>query len=259
MTVPHGHFYPRAQAAFDPLMLPSDSFTPQTFSADVNCLFTKSCRERVLYPRASSSLTDDELRSRLSSDLNVRSDGGSSSDCEYLSDDEPSSASGNRWRIHNHRFQFACKPCHHPVTGELNDGEVRRTSDIPISDKVLTRNGNESLTCNAVKVLKELSALLLDSADPTVTNGLFNCVSSVAGGDERVYLDGGRPFPYFYSREHPPITGYVFHTERIHGNGREVKFVKTGEQSVLPESLREKLIYLLPNTDSYTEEEDSFR
>ena len=198
----------------------------------------------VLYSSIDILLPDNEIKTMLTDNLNTACESGSSSDEEYISDDELSAESGNRWRIVRRHLHFGYR---HPQTNRLMGKPVKRTSDIPICDKVLTRNGNSELTSNEERVIRKLSKLLDESARVIVAAGAFTGVTRIGLGEagREVSLIGDRPFPYFYARDAPRIRGSVFFEEQIYGDARKVTFVKTGGQHWLSNSFRGKIVYFV--------------
>ena len=202
-------------------------------------------RKIVTYGDVPLHLSDNELKEVLRSELNTSLESGSSSDEEYASDDDLGAESGKVWRIVRRRLNFAYR---HPITYRLVGAcVIKRTSDILICDKVLTRNGNSELTSNEERVIRKLSKLLDESAFVHMLQGAFQGVTRIGLGEagRRVDFIGDRPFPYFYARDAPRLRGSVLFQERIYGDGRKVTFVKPGGQHWLSDNFRGKIVYLV--------------
>ena len=137
--------------------------------------------------------------------------------------------------------------------------EINRVSDIPIDDKVLTRNGNVVLSSGSVRVIQELSELLLRTRF-SVVEGAFNCASA-ACLQEGPFTScaGDRPFSYYYAASQRTLKGFVFHNLTLGSSGdtRTVTFVKLGGEADLPEDLRNRLIYLLHLPEGEVFQEDA--
>ena len=175
-------------------------------------------------------------------DQSVRSRGRS----QYVSDDKLSPESGNDWHATFVDLYFGYRE-----SGKIIGTMVDRVSTMPFSDRVLTSNGNELHTPNAIRAIKRLSTMFVDSGNIHVHDGPFGCIFPNPETKQVLSVTGDRPFPYFYSSSAPGLKGRLFHTACTSAEGRVVKFVKMGGDHFVPDELREQILYLFAGEEDF--------
>ena len=209
-----------------------------------------SRRKRRFQP-IPTDLDEESLAKRLTQDLTGRFIGSvpGSNQVSQHCDEKLLKESRNDWLAVRDSLYFGYREF-----GRVVGKEVRRVSAMPFSDIVLSSDGNEMLTPNANAVIKRLSTMFFDARKLHIHNGPFGCIREYPYNGEKPIVEGDRPLPYFYSCSAPVLKGRVFHTVRTSAQGRVIRFVRIGGEHVVPEELREQVLYLVPADGSWCAE-----
>ena len=196
-------------------------------------------------------LDEESLAKRLTQDLNGRFNGSvpAPNQVGHDCDEKLLKECRNDWLAARDSLYFGYREF-----GRVVGKAVRRVSAMPFSDIVLSSDGNEMLTPNANAVIKRLSAMFFDARKLHIHDGPFGCIREYPYNGEKPIVEGDRPFPYFYSCSAPVLKGRLFHTVRTSSQGRVIRFVKIGGERVVPEELREQVLYLVPADGSWCAE-----